>query len=158
MRDVVGFEGLYKVTSCGKIWSCRRNRFMKIGDFNGNYQMVGLMDTEGKTHVEYVHRIVAKAYLPNPDPELFTDVNHLDEVRNHNWLGNLEWCTRQYNINYGTANDRRGRKPVYCVELNKTFPSIRQAAKLLGLNSAEVWGVANGRVKQAKGFTFRYAN
>lgn len=157
MRDCVGYEGRYAVTSCGKVWSYRSNRFLTIGDFNGNYQMVSLVDADGKVHNEYVHRLVAKAYIPNPDSKLFTDVNHLDEVKNHNWVGNLEWCTREYNINYGTGNDRRGRKPVYCPELNKTFPSIRRAAKLLGINSADVWGVANGRIKQAKGFTFQYA-
>ena len=65
MRDVQGFEGLYQVTSCGKIWSCRHKKFLKPAGGKGNYQMVYLTNGDRKVN-DYVHRIVAKAYLPNP--------------------------------------------------------------------------------------------
>lgn len=156
MRDVVGYEGLYKVTSCGKIWSCRRNKFLVIGDFNGNYQMVTLVDADGKGHNDYVHRIVAKAYVPNPDN--LPEVNHIDEVKNHNWAGNLEWCTRNYNMKYSNCTGTSRSIPVYCVELDRTFPSTLAAAKELGLQQPSISGCIRGLQKTTGGYHWRYAN
>jgi hypothetical protein len=153
MRDVVGFEGKYAVTSCGKIWSYRRNKFLNTygGD---DYQMVGLYK-DGKTYFDYVHRIVAKAYIPNPDN--LPDVNHKDEVRNHNWANNLEWCTRKYNINYG-ARIEKIRKAVYCVELDKVFDSALTAAQELGIHASGITFCVRGKIKTTGGYHWQYAN
>lgn len=164
MRDVVGFEGLYKVTSCGKIWSCRRNRFMKAAGGPGQYQMIGLIDKDGKQIFDYVHRIVAKAYLPNPNN--YPETNHKDEVKDHNWVSNIEWCTRNYNINYGTRNERAskngcGRKPskkVYCVELDKTFDSTLAAAEALNVKQPNISATCHGKQKTCGGYHFRFAS
>jgi hypothetical protein len=53
-----------------------------------------------------VHRLVAEAFIPNPDPEHFTEINHKDENKANNHYTNLEWCDRKYNVNYGTRIDR----------------------------------------------------
>lgn len=169
MRDVVGFEGLYKVTSCGKIWSCRKKRFMKAYGAEGDYQMIGLWDENKKQHFDYVHRIVAKAYVPNPNN--YPEVNHKDEVKSHNWWTNLEWCTRQYNLSYGNRTQKAKARlrdtnkhllhvwrPVYCVELEKTFLSTNDAARQLGVSQSNVSLCCHGKIKTCGGYHLQFAN
>ena len=157
MKDVVGFEGLYKVTSCGKVWSCRRNRFMKISGGKGDYEMICLFK-DGKAHYDYIHRIVAKAYIPNPNN--LPQVNHKDEVKGHNWVNNLEWCSQEYNVNYsiGKRNNCRKWRKVYCPELNKTFPTLASAAKEVGVTIGAIWQAVQGNCKTIKGYHFQYAD
>ena len=83
LRDVVGFEGLYKVSPKGDIWSVRSERFLKPAGGKGNYQMV-LLQVNGKKTYDYVHRIVAKAYIPNPNN--WPEVNHKDEVKENGYF------------------------------------------------------------------------
>lgn len=125
MRDVVGWEGIYKVTSCGKIWSVRYNRFLKPAGGKGNYQMV-LLQANGKKENDYIHRIVAKAYIPNPNN--WPEVNHMDEVKDNNSVSNLEWCTKQYNLAYGNRSGKCSLK-VKCVETGEVFSSLHAAGK-----------------------------
>lgn len=106
MIDIKGYEGLYAVTSCGKIWSYRKGAFLSPIN-NGKYLYVELWKN-GKRKRERIHRLVAQAYLPNPNN--LPQVNHKDEVKTHNYLGNLEWCDASYNINYGTRNERVAKK------------------------------------------------
>ena len=158
MRDVVGFEGRYGVTSCGKVWSYKYKRFL-APQGGEDYQMVGLYK-DGKYTYDYVHRLVAKAYIPNPDPEKYTEVNHKDEVRNHNWVNNLEWCTRNYNINYGARNDKVS-KAVYCVELDKRFKSIVDAAKATGIHQGNLSSLLKHHRENTHtlgGYHWRYAD
>lgn len=163
MRDCVGYEGRYAVTSCGKVWSYRSNRFLTIDYFNGNYQMVTLVDADGKCHNEYVHRLVAKAYISNPDPQKYTDVNHKDEVKDHNWVNNLEWCDRKYNNNYGNRTQRAAkakRQAVYCVELDKRFDSIKQAAEATGIHQGNLSSLLKHNKEENHtlgGYHWRYA-
>lgn len=157
MRDVVGFEGLYGITSCGKVWSYKRNKFLHTygGD---DYQMVCLYK-EGKSYFDYVHRLVAKAYLPNPNN--WPDVNHKDEVKTHNWVNNLEWCTRIYNLHYSNIWTKRHQISVYCVELDKTFDSIKQAAKATGVHQSNLSTLLKNKNPEKHtlgGYHWRYNN
>lgn len=155
MRDVVGWEGIYKVTSCGKIWSVRYNRFLKPAGGKGNYQMV-LLQANGRKENDYIHRIVAKAYIPNPNN--YPEVNHKDEVKDHNWYLNLEWCTKLYNLHYSNCTGVNRAIPVYCVELDKTFPSAYRAAKELGLCQPSICSCVKGQIQTTGGYHWRYAN
>lgn len=110
-RDVVGFEGFYKVSNLGRVRSVERvqNGRKKNGyiirpshDACG-YEMLELRNGTFKKRLS-VHRIVAKAFIPNPDN--LPQVNHIDEVRDHNSADNLEWCTIEYNQNYGNRRAR----------------------------------------------------
>ena len=112
-RDVVGFEGLYRVSDKGNVRSVerrdsrghrRRGRMLSPGHnrLNG-YPQVGLRKN-GVLKKKYIHRLVAETFLPNPNG--LPQVNHRDEVKDNNNVGNLEWCDSNYNINYGTRTER----------------------------------------------------
>lgn len=126
MRDVVGWEGYYKVTSCGKVWSVRYNRFLKPAGGKGNYQML-LLQCPDKKQYDYIHRIVAKAYIPNPNN--YPEVNHKDEVKDHNWYMNLEWCSKEYNLRYSADRAGRPTVKVRCVETDEVFNSLHEAGR-----------------------------
>ena len=102
MVDIKNYEGLYAITSCGMVWSYRKQRFLKPYN-TGRYLVVELFKN-GCGKQFKIHRLVAEAYLPNPYN--LPCVNHKDEVKTHNWINNLEWCDYSYNINYGTRNKR----------------------------------------------------
>lgn len=107
MRDIIGYEGLYAVTSCGRVYSYRAKKFLKPYKNKNGYLYVSLYK-DGKQNKYYIHRLVLEAYLPNPAN--LPQVNHIDENKANNALLNLEWCDAAYNINYSLA------KKVICVE------------------------------------------
>lgn len=114
-KDVAGYEGFYQVSNKGNVRSVerrdsrgcrRRGRTLKPGHDGSGYPMVNLCKN-GKQKTKKVHRLVAEAFLPNP--ESLSHVNHMDEVKDNNGLSNLEWCTHRYNMNYGTLIERASR-------------------------------------------------
>ena len=139
-KDVVGFEGLYKVSNKGNIYSVERigANGRKLGGITlkprphrDGYLQVGL-HKNCKMKNKWVHRLVAEAFIPNP--ENHPEVNHRDEVKTNNELSNLEWCGRSYNTSYGTRNERisqKQSKKVRAVNIESgkviTFSSAREA-------------------------------
>lgn len=103
MKDIPGYEGLYAITSCGKVWSYRRKMFLKPTPDKEGYLNVWLSNHCERKAFK-VHRLVAQAYIPNPDDKRC--VNHKDEDKTHNWVNNLCWMTDFENCNYGTRNQR----------------------------------------------------
>jgi len=82
------YQNLYKITKCGKVWSCQSNRFLKILTNNGNnYQFVNLSRKKN-----YIHRLVAQTFLDNPDN--YTTVDHIDGNIFNNHVHNLRWANR----------------------------------------------------------------
>lgn len=139
MRDIRDFEGKYAITEDGKIWSYRRNKFLKPNIRSDGYLAVFLSD-KGSTKWFTIHQLVARTYIPNPDS--LPCVNHKDENPANNSVDNLEWCTYKYNNNYGNHNRNCGKahgRKVYCIELDKTFDSCADAARYFNLSSTYIW-------------------
>ena len=101
--DVVGYEGLYKVSNLGKVKSLRTNKLLSPGVSQG-YLYVALYK-EKKRRNKQVHRLVAEAFIPNI--EGFPLINHKDEVKTNNVVENLEWCSYSYNNTYNDLSIRR---------------------------------------------------
>lgn len=168
-RDVVGYEGRYQVSSMGRVKSLERKdclgriqkeRILKPGVNGGGYLKVGLR-AGGKTRMFLVHRLVCQAFHENPDNK--PQVNHLNEDKTDNRACNLEWCTRRENMNHGTRNERSAKarsKPIgqYTLdgELVKIWQSPCEAGKQIGLSDSHVSKVANGKLKTAYGFIWKY--
>ena len=153
MKDIKNYEGLYAVTEDGRVWSYRNNKWLKPLDSRG-YVHVQL--SKNGNRVNYlVHRLVAEAYLPNPNN--LPHVNHKDEKKLNNSVDNLEWCTEAYNNSYGTHLARL-RKPVHCIELDKTFSSLYEAAKAVNIAYCGISNCLSGRRQTAGGYHWRYIN
>lgn len=158
MRDIKGYEGLYAVTSCGKVWSYRRKIFMKPQVSGDGYYRISLTKDKKISTIE-IHKLVAEAYLEKPEGKV--EVNHKDEIKAHNYVQNLEWVNHKENMNHGTrtqrsASKRKGRAQraikVYCVELNREFDSMNQAAKELGISVSSISKAVNGQRKTCGGY------
>lgn len=111
-RPVVGYEGLYEVSSYGRVRSLDKydsmNRFLRgrilrlFTDGLGYLRAQLYSNSKRKSFL--VHRLVAEAFIPNPDN--LPQVNHIDENPSNDNVDNLEWCDGKYNVNYGTRIDR----------------------------------------------------
>lgn len=97
MLDVVGFEGLYAVTSDGRIYSHKQKRFLKPFVNTRGYLQIGLSKKNKKCKF-LMHRLVALHFIPNPDEK--DSVHHRDHNRHNNRLSNLEWVTVEENNSY----------------------------------------------------------
>ena len=156
MLDIPGYEGLYAITEDGKVWAYRQHGFMAQRKNRGGYLYTGLRKNGKRVWYE-IHRLVATAYIPNPGN--LPQVNHKDEDKTNNHVSNLEWVTCKENQNYGTRNARIAEnqsKPVYCVELDKTFPSAKVASHLLGIGADGIRQTCRGNQKQTHGYHFRF--
>jgi hypothetical protein len=104
-KDVPGYEGLYRVSNLGNVYSCKRNRPMKQND-NGSGHLVVLLYKDGKPKINPVHRLVAGAFIPNPFN--LPIVHHLDDNPQNNHVSNLKWCTQKENVHYTIAAGKHG--------------------------------------------------
>ena len=95
-KDVVGFEGLYKVSNFGEVWSTRRNQMLKLLPNSKGYLRVHL-NKEGKTYFKRVHRIVAEAFIGDING---MEINHIDYDVTNNRVDNLEIVTRDKNLSH----------------------------------------------------------
>lgn len=104
MKDIPGYEGLYGITSCGRVWSYRRKKFLKQREDRYGYLRVSL-SKNGEAKTLRVHRLVAITYIPNP--ENLETVDHIDNCKTHNWLSNLHWMSNSGNIAKGNRNRKK---------------------------------------------------
>lgn len=160
-KPIIGYEGLYEVSNLGNVKSLCAGRWHKemmrkpVKDKDGYLTVV--LKKYGKYKCFKVHRLVAQAFIPNPNE--LPQVNHIDEDKTNNTNGNLEWCTSQYNNAY---NDRpkRFHKPVIQLSTDGTeiarFESVNAAAKAIGKNPASISGVLSGRRMTTGGFKWQF--
>lgn len=158
LRDIPNYEGLYAVTSCGKIWSYKRKIFLKPAR-NGDGYLQVILYKDGKPKNFRVNRLVAITYIPNPDN--LPEVLHIDEAesRDHNWVNNLKWGTHKDNCNnllFKQRDAKSNSKRVRCIETEIIYNSIKEAAIAVGITSAGISLCCNGKRKTAGGYHWEF--
>jgi len=173
-KDVKGWEGFYQVSNLGRFKGVERldsrgykqkERIMKGYD-NGHGYIHVYGSKNGIAKTLKLHRIIAEAFIPNPNN--LPCVNHKDENRANNHVDNLEWCTYSYNNTYGdrlkkikkSEGWKKSWKPIYVIKQDGTkewFESLTSASEKYNLDISNVSGVLRGINKTHKGYRFEYA-
>lgn len=145
VNSIEGFEeyGNYEVSNLGKIRNCISNKILKPRVLKSGYLLVCL-STNGKAKNFYLHRLIALAFLPNPNN--FTDVDHINSDKTNNAIDNLQWLSHENNVK------KSNNKQVLCIELNRIFESTTEASKQLGLEQCNISRCCNGERKTCGGY------
>ena len=148
MKDIKNYEGLYAITPEGEVWSYKRKKFLKPGVNRYGYLYVNLWK-DGKVKTYSLHRLVAEAFIPNP--ENLPQVDHIDGNKMHNFLNNLQWITNRDNV-------RKGRnKPVLQYDLDGNFIREWECTSDVGREvSGNICDCLKGRHKTACGYIWKY--
>ena len=164
---IKGYEGLYQISSYGRVkskYNRTKSGFIKQQKNHKGYLVVWL-SKNGKDKGYLVHRLVGEAFLPNWFDD--TQINHLDENKENNNIDNLEWCSNEYNHNYGTRNERAAKantngkcsKKVLQFSLSGEFirewPSASECERN-GYSRTHVSSCCRGERKTHKGFRWEY--
>lgn len=176
-KDIPNYEGTYQVSNLGRVRSLDRMVLRKDGrserhsgtiikqHINRGYHYVRLCKNSSYRSLK-VHRLVAEAFIPNINN--LPQVNHMDENKSNNSVGNLEWCTMEYNIRYGTAFQRtrdshiklHGKKVVMYSsdgDIVKTFECTKDLERE-GFDRRAVNRCCRNISNTHKGYKFQYAN
>ena len=161
-KNIENYEGLYQVSNLGQVRSLKsgETKNLKPGN-NGRGYLFVILYKDGKMKRLYLHRLVAKAFIPNPLG--YPVINHKDENPSNNHVSNLEWCSVRYNTCYGTSLKRiaaKLSKPVLQYDKQNNFlrrwPSTMEVERKLGFHQAGICACSNGKCKTAYGFVWRY--
>lgn len=150
--DINGYEGLYQISTDGQIRNCRGRKRKPTKDKEGYFRIS--LTKNGKQKSYGIHRLVALAFLPNPDNK--PEVDHIDTNVNNNNVSNLRWATRNENRN-NSLTIKHSSKCVYCIELQKYWTSQKECAEELMISKSGITLCCKGKQKSTKGYTFRYA-
>ena len=181
-KDIVGYEGLYQVSNYGRVkhlnaivTTCSgtkttKERVLTPHIQNSGYLMVDLYKDNKRKNM-LVHRLVAMAFVPNPN--CLKVVNHKDSTRTNCHAENLEWCTMSYNhkysydnnnrrqyMNWKSGKDNANSKPVFANDKNGKFvfrfDSIAEAERKTGILNNGIVQCLKGRSKTAGGYIWHY--
>ena len=157
-KDIEGYDGLYEVSNTGKVKSLNyrrtgKEKILKPQD-NGKGYLYVILYKDGKMKSCRVNRLVAQAFLPNPDN--LPEVNHIDQCRTNNNVENLEWCTTHYNVEYSQAKAVIGINKVS--GLITEFPSAYEASRQTGITRSHICECCNGKANSAGGHYWFYAD
>lgn len=128
-KDIPNYEGLYQISNLGNvkrvlfvnnITTKPQNKILKPTS-NGNGYLIISLHKNGKRKNYYIHRLVAETFLNNPNN--YNEINHKDFNKKNNKVDNLEWCCRQYNVNYSINNMKKPK--VNCKKTNTGEKYIR---------------------------------
>ena len=164
MKDIEGYEGRYAITEDGQVWSYYSKSFIYQRTNTKGYKIVRLRKN-GQQKMYSVHQLVARAFIPNPNG--YTEVNHIDENKGNNTVSNLEWCTHQQNMRSGSCRERSSetqrkthpnRKAVICIETQQIYSSMKEAQRETGISNTCISECGNHQRLTAGGFHWEFYN
>lgn len=175
-KDVVGYEGLYKVSNDGSVRNEETGAILKEYISPTGYVRVGL-NKDGCNKIVMIHRIVAQAFLPNTQNK--PCVNHIDGNKSNNSVNNLEWCTHSenelhsYRVLGKKLKPEQHRKMIEghteatrrtVVQSNmdgdviRTFASTNEAHRITGISQGNISECCNKKRKHAGGYIWSFVN
>lgn len=161
-KDIRNYGSLYKISNYGRVKSLKRNTtFDRILKNNIKKYCYVSLSKNGILEYKRVNRLVAEAFIPNPNN--LPEVNHRDEDKLNNNVSNLEWCTHKYNCNYGSRNERmvitqRKKVAQYDLDYNllKVWDSLSDIKRDLNYSISHISQCCNGKRKTANKFIWQY--
>ena len=176
-RDIQGYEGYYQVSNRGRVKSLERidnnnhkvkEKILKMVSDKDGYLIINLYKN-GKHKTCRIHRLVANAFLENPNN--YPQINHLDENPKNNHVNNLNWCTAKQNNNHGKHNEKvsnalkgkpkekqhilklrennPNKRKIICITTNETFDFIADGARKYNISSSDIVKCCKGKHKSA---------
>lgn len=124
---------------------------LKVSHTNSGHQQIS-----ANLEQRLVHRLVAETWIPNPNPNYYTQVNHIDGNKDNNSVENLEWVTPSQNTRHawrtGLLNGRR--TPIRIVETGEIFESLTECARRIGGDTANISRCLTGKQSTYRGYHF----
>lgn len=171
--DVIGYEGLYEVSTDGRVRTVQhvtnghviRSRELTISVYKSQRYARVRLYKNGKSKDLVVHRLVAEAFIPNPERK--PQVNHIDGNKRNNSVSNLEWCTQAENNRHAIDNGLQDpsvmiettRKKVLQLDMGgnvvKEWRSLSDAARALGLQVSNISHCCKGRIGSTGGYKWQ---
>ena len=176
-RDVVGYEGRYKISNLGRVKALRKKPEVILRHYldPGGYKCVVLFKDGVKKH-KTIHRLVAEMFIPNPNNKPCVD--HINTIRTDNRKENLRWVTHKENnenelTRKHSSESRKGKirseehkkklreiskdsKRVMCIETGVIYNSTNEARRQTGINNGSISLACRGKCKRAGGYTWKY--
>ena len=179
-KDIKGLEKKYQISTYGRVKSKERYKknngeyvpeiIMKqgltIGKKSHGYKTICLYINKNKKRKQFIHRLVAKHFIPNIENK--KEVNHIDGNKQNNNINNLEWVTPSENMKHAykidiNKNKMGGHKRLKKINqynknniFIKTYISIEEAKRQTNINSSSIGACANGKRKSAGGFIWKF--
>lgn len=141
------------VSRDGKVWTTKYNRYLKPHLTNRGYLRIGL-NKDKVIKTTGVHRLVAEAFIPNPDN--LPCVDHIDGNKLNNKVENLQWISYSDNTRKACVGKDRRPKPVICIETGKVYKNIKEANRDLHIPEAVLSAVVRGEFPTCHGLHFAY--
>lgn len=167
-KDIEELNGDYQISNLGRLKRTKKyrnqftewksNKILKWQKDKDGYLVTSIKNPLTGKYTSYkAHRLVAKAFIPNPNN--YPQVNHKDENKENNNVNNLEWCTSLYNNHYGTKLEKQNKSVKQYDKfgnLLRVWDSVTVAGETLGIDKSHIVKCCRGKTKTAYGFIWKY--
>ena len=160
-KKIINYQD-YLISKNGQVYSTKTNKIREVEINDNGYCRIKLMDGTKQGKKFYIHRLVAEAYIPNPNN--YNQVNHKNLDKHDNNVDNLEWCSESMNMQHNANNKPENSKRVIQLDLLDetkiigTYNSIKEASDKTNINNTSIIHCCSGKYKKAGNYKWKYAN